>query len=191
VRIFVRFAALSTLLAACGGAGLGTPIISNGPDVSASLSAVSLAEDCGEAKGAPGFGDQGACAEGTECPSFCQQSNLQIDLAADGGDAPVAFAIVAVRVTAENDDGLRDDLTSRSPRQWTSNGYVAWDEQIAPSAALKVSYSLSAPDWGALSSTARISNSGQTYRVEVDVRINGVLHTLSRGGVTREPEVAT
>jgi len=171
-------------------AGCGEPALGPGPaglTVSASLSAVSLADDC-DARGAGA--DFAPCESGDNCPSLCQQSNLQIELSSDdGGTSSVSFEVIAVRVLGSTTRNPVDTLVARDPERWVANNYVVWDQKIAPSSILKVSYRLSAADFS--TETEDASLVAETYLVEVDVRIDGVLRTLSLDGVTREPDVAT
>lgn len=154
--------------------------------VEASISSVTLAQDCASA-GAPEPGFAGDCAEGSDsCGGWCQQSSLQLHLVASGEGAEVPFEIVTVRVL-DPDGDLVSTLTSRSPRTFGDDGYLAWDETIAPAETLDVAYDTTAPDWSAPG--ARL-DWGTVYRVEVVIRIDGVARTLSADAM-REPEIVT
>lgn len=157
--------------------------------VEASLSSVTLAQDCatGAARAEPGGAFAGDCAEGADsCGSWCTQSSLQIHLVASAEGEEVPFEIVSVRVL-DSESHLVGALSTRNARVFADDGYTSWDQTIAPSEALDVTYDTSAPDWYA--SGARLGW-GETYDVEVVVRIDGVERTL-RGQAMREPEIVT
>lgn len=155
--------------------------------VTASLSSVTLASDCGgsAAKESADFA-AGACAPGYECPSLCRQSSMQLAFAS-ASSTPAKIAIKAVRLMDRNTRAVLQTLTSREPQQWSADQYRAWDESLPAGAVLKASYKLSAPTFY-YGGDARLSY--QPYLVEVDVEIEGELRTLSVEA-TREPEVAT
>jgi hypothetical protein len=154
------------------------------PPVEAELAAVTLADDCaGESRFA---GDAAPCPAGTECPSFCRQSSVQVHIdATELDDASVPFEVVSIRLL-EMDGTPVDELDSRNARLLVDGVYAAWDEQIAPGVELDVSYDTSAPEWSA--DAFRVSHE---YRVEMDVRIDGVVRTLELAPVMREPEIVT
>jgi hypothetical protein len=155
--------------------------------VEASLSSVTLAQDCAPPSAERGGAFAGDCAEGSEsCGGWCTQSSLQIHLVASDEGEEVPFEIVSVRVL-DSEAHLVGALSTRNARLFADDGYTTWDETIAPSETLDVTYDTSAPDWYA--SGARLGW-GETYDVEVVVRIDGVERTL-RGQAMREPEIVT
>lgn len=87
----------------------------------------------------------------------CEQSSVQLRVASGASEAS-KLAIKTIELLDENGAKLRD-LTPRDPSLWSENGYVPWDQQIAPQAVLQVSYALSAP----------FATSGGTYTVRVVV----------------------
>lgn len=155
-------------------------------EVDVTLASVTLAQDCAPAgAGEPGIA--GDCAEDSDsCGGWCQQSSLQLHITATADGTEVPFEIVSVRVT-DPDAALVGSLTTRSPRVFTEDSYTPWDETIAPSDDLSVTYDTSAPDWYA--SGARLAW-GTVYEVEVVVRVDGVERTL-HGEAMREPEIVT
>lgn len=163
------------------------PLPEGAPEVEASLSAVTLADDCPDAaQAAQGDSASGACESPDDCAPLCSQSNLQIELRAGDGTTALGFSIVEVRVIDES--ARKATVVTRAPQRWDGATYVAWDERIAPAATLKVSYKISelvSPNDDG--TRLRAVN----YSVEVDVFIGGVKRTLSLDGVTREPAVAT
>ncbi|MBN8613092.1 MAG: hypothetical protein J0L92_21050 [Deltaproteobacteria bacterium] len=153
-------------------------------EVDVSIASVSLADDCGSA----GLIGGERCDSSGPCPDLCQQSSLQLHIEASAEGSEVPFEIVSVRVI-DPETGGSSSLTARNPRVFV-DGYTAWDETIAPSDALDVSYDTSAPDWGAIHESADSFGWGQTYDVEVRVRVDGVERTLTAEAM-REPEIAT
>ncbi|MBN8613091.1 MAG: hypothetical protein J0L92_21045 [Deltaproteobacteria bacterium] len=156
-------------------------------DVDVTLASVTLAQDCApEGAGEPGIA--GDCAEDAAdgCGGWCTQSTLQLHITASAEGTEVPFEIVSVRVT-DSDAALVGSLTTRNPRVFTEDSYSPWDQTIAPSDDLSVTYDTSAPDWYA--SGARYGW-GTVYHVEVVVRVDGVERTL-QGEAMREPEIVT
>ena len=156
------------------------------PHIVASLSSVTLANDCPASKGVADFA--GACAPGYECESLCRQSSMQLSFGSSSSMA-AKIEIRAVRLLDSKTHKVLQTLTSREPQQWTADKYTAWNELLPAGAGLKATYKLSAPSFnynGA--SDARYGY--QTYSVEVDVTIDGDVRTL-QAEATREPEVAT
>jgi len=152
-------------------------------EVDASIASVTLAEDCGMGAGLIG-GER--CDSSGDCPSLCQQSSLQLRLVASAEGAEVPFEIVSVRVI-DPESGAATSITASNPRTF-ADGYIAWDETIAPAESLSVSYDTTAPSWGALG--AESFGWGHVYHVEVVVRIDGIERTLGAEAM-REPEIAT
>lgn len=155
--------------------------------VTASLSSVTLASDCGG--GAKGVAADAACADGFACPSLCRQSSMQL---AFGSLAthPANIEIRAVRLIDPSSKKVLQTLTSREPQQWSADKYLAWDELLAPGATVKATYKLSAPTFYYPAALTDGRSAYQPYRVEVDVAIDGEVRTL-QADATREPEVAT
>ena len=111
---------------------------------------------------------------------------LQIYFEVGAFGEEVLFEIVLVRVL-DSDVNLVGALSARNPRVFSGDTYAAWDQTLAPSETLDVTYDTTAPDWYA--SGARLGW-GETYDVEVVVRIDGVDRTLSARAM-REPEIVT
>jgi len=153
-------------------------------EVDVSIASVTLGDDCGSA----GLIGGARCSSDAPCPSLCQQSSLQLRIEASDEGSEVPFEIVSVRVI-DPETGGSSTISTRNPRVFV-DGYSAWDETIAPSDALDVSYDTSAPDWGAIQESADSFGWGQTYDVEVRVRVDGVERTLTAEAM-REPDIAT
>lgn len=154
-------------------------------EVDVTIASVSLADDCGST----GLIGGEACDSDGPCPGLCQQSSLQLHIVASDDGSEVPFEIVSIRVI-DPESGGSTAITSRNPRVFV-DGYVAWDEIIAPSDDLSVSYETSAPSWGSIdpSGDSRFGW-GHVYEVEVRVRVDGVERTLTAEAM-REPEIAT
>jgi len=219
MRTHTRFAILSCFLAVACSSGGGGPIDGQGntggnetpvPEgqvtsptssiqVTASLSAVTLGDDCGGGGSGSGFaaGDSsGKCAQGSEsCGGGCQQSNMQLQFTATAAGQTAKIEIG--EVTLHDDAGNKlDTLTSSSPKSWNGSAYAPWDQTVAPSATLKTSYNLSAPAWSKIGSTSSTNSGGaglysRQYRLRVSVRIDGVNLLLESTALRREPAVAT
>lgn len=160
-----------------------------GPHSTASIAAVTLAQDCASAKAgalAPEADFAGACAVGAPC-GLCRQSSVQLEMSSF--DRAIV-KIVDVRLIDAKTGKLIEHLKPREPSQWNGSQYAPWDETLQPAVMLKASYKLSAPTYqSAGASDARLGY--QTlYKVEVDVMIGDELHTLT-SEATREPEVVT
>lgn len=182
-------AMLGLLVLACGG-GRDTDCfpVPEGV-VTATLSSVTLAQDCGanKAAGAPAEADYvaGACLVDTDCPSLCRQSSMQLAFGNTGPNA-AQIQIKEVRLLDINTRAVLERLSHREPTQWKVDQYLAWDEKLVPG-DLKASYKLSAPSYSY--GSARLAWD-QKFIVEVDVAVDGAVRTLTIEA-TREPEVVT
>ena len=157
--------------------------------VEASLSSVTLAQDCGgEAKGAADFAP-GACAEGYACPSLCRQSSMQLAFT-NAGKLEASVEIRAVRLIDMGTKKVLETLKSRDPQMWNADKYTAWNELVPGITVLKATYKLSAPSYNYPAAFDSNRSAYQPYSVEVDVAIDGQVRTL-QAEATREPEVAT
>jgi hypothetical protein len=179
---------LGLLVLACGGTDHDCFPVPDGV-VTATLSSVTLAQDCGANAGAPRAesgisADQAQCL--TEpCPSLCRQSSMQLAFGNTGVDA-ARIEIKEVRLLNANTGAVLERLSHREPTHWVVEQYVPWDEKLAPG-ELKASYKLSAPTYSY--GTARLAWD-QRFKVEVDVAVDGTVRTLTIEA-TREPEVVT
>ena len=224
LRCAVVFGALGLAVFACtagsGSTGLGSSepqkqaqitSPSSGLVVTATISAVTLGEECAAsassslagdcAPSAPpstvdGGSDGGGSAKGAPggCggTSYCQQSNVQIAFTAGKGTQSAKVEIVSVTLLDSETGNLLDTLKSSHPQVWSGNGYASWDETIKPAGDLKASYDLSAPAWSKLSaSDSRLSSYSTKYKLHVTLRIDGVEITLESTDLSREPAVAT
>jgi hypothetical protein len=157
-------------------------------EVDASLSSVTLADDCAsEPTGivAPDADCRGFAEDGC---GFCRQTGLQIHFTAAGTGDEVPVEIVSVSLLSE-DGAFLESLSARNPRTFGEEGYIAWDETIAPAEDLHVAYDATSPNWSTVE--APEGRYGTRYRVQVVVRIDGVERTLELSPVMREAEIVT
>jgi hypothetical protein len=166
----------------------------NGLSVDATISAVTLGDECGGSSGAPAQGDIAEkCASDesgfapTDCGG-CQASNVQISFNAGEGSAPAKIEILAVTLHDAGDGSEVDQLEASNPQKWsTSGGYATWDQTIAPKTELKASYTLSSPAWSTMSDTSY----SRKFRLRVTVKVDGSTVVLQSTILSREPAVAT
>ncbi len=179
---------------------------SSGLVVTATISSVTLGDECAATAGTSFSGDcapapiQDSGAEGGSAKSapgcggtsYCQQSNVQIAFNAGNGTQSAKVEIVSVTLLDSASGNLLDTLTTSHPQVWSGNAYATWDQTIKPAGDLKASYDLSAPAWSKLSaSDSRLSSYGTKYKLHVTLRIDGVEITLESTDLSREPAVAT
>lgn len=209
-----------------GGSGLGsTPVKqaevtspTSGLKVTATISAVTLGEECANtpaagskastgiaasdcaapppssAKEDAGSGAGGFAAAPGGCGGYCQSSNVQIAFTSTAGTKGATVEVVSVTLHDAQTGKLLDTLKSSKPQEWNGNGYAAWDQVVPPATELKASYDLTSPAWSTLngSDSARTTNAyGTAYTLDVTLRIDGVEVTLESVAVNREPPVAT
>ena len=164
------------------GCGAPLPAPCGASYVDSSLTSVTLAQDCQEAK----RDSAGVCLTGFACTELCTQTSMQLSFVSHELMA-ATVEIKAVRLIDPVNGKVLSNLAWRDPQSWSVEKYVAWDQQLAPSVELKATYKLSAPTYGDQSG-ARLYE--KTYKVEVDLEIDGQLRTLSVDA-QREPEVVT
>lgn len=190
LSIFLLLAGASFTLASCMSHGRETML-----DVDAEVASVTLGDDCAQngERGAGPPADEdfaGACAEDAPCPGWCTQTGVRLSVRAAETGEDVPFEVLRVRMYTM-DGQLVEELDGRNPRRFTEEGYVDWDEMVFPGADLSVSYDLNAPNWEEIGNGNAWETYGMSFRIEVDVRIDGVEQTLEFDPATREPEVVT
>jgi len=200
-------AALTVALLACGGSTIGgieppeakptTSVVVRPPaaglEITATMIAASLGDDCGASSMTAGDAPSGgACAPlpdggASSCTGHfvCQQSNMQLSFEAEGAGGPATVKIVSVRLLEVGTDKEVDALTARDPQAWDGTKYRAWDETLASGDEKRASYKLSAPRWNGWNSYR------SRYVIEVVLTLDGVRRTLRSSELAREPEVAT
>jgi hypothetical protein len=161
----------------------------SGLTVGASISSASLADDCASSGLADGAG---RCAPDAPCPSFCQQSQMQLLLeAGDDGTEAVTIEVMEVRLIDAATGRVLQNLTPREPQKWVSDFYQPWDGLIAPSEELQASFKLSAPDWATIGGGEPWGTYGMRFKIQVRLRVDGVDRMIESAEISRDPEVAT
>jgi hypothetical protein len=173
------FAAALTF-AACGAQDM--PEKCGAQYVDAALISATLAQDCPETS----LKADAACIGDGPCTSLCRQSSVQLDFASHDLMA-LKVAIKEVRLIDPATEQVLEKLKFRDPQQWNGEQYTGWNEELGAGVNLKTTYKLSAPSFSSFAS-GRLYE--KTYRVEVDVEIDGQLRTL-KVDAQREPEVVT
>lgn len=159
----------------------------SGVEVDALISSVSLADDCPSSSSGAGIAP---CAPDVDCPSFCQQSGVQLDFTVGAGSIePLPFRILEARLLDADTNELVDDLDTREPSTWVDDAYASWDEQLISPSELSTSYKLSAPDWSDIGS--RVAAPSDFFILELDVEIDGEPRTLQSDPIAREAPIVT
>ncbi|MFK7984521.1 MAG: hypothetical protein AB8I08_00690 [Sandaracinaceae bacterium] len=165
-------------------------------DVEAAIAAVTLGDDCVPAASAPpAEDDEGRfiaadCGEEGPC-GFCQQTGMNLSLEAGVEGDAVPFEVVEIRVYDMETGALADTLDAHAAQIFRADAYEAWDQTIAPGDVLSVRYDSTAPDWAAIGGGDSWSTHGMSFRVEMDVLIDGVPRTLDFSPASREAEIVT
>jgi hypothetical protein len=180
------FLALAAAVASCGGSPQPdtTPPHNKADKLDVTIASVTLADDCGTGPTAvPPVADVEAASEADEPARSlagpgsysrvagdraCEQSSIQLRVA-NGSKAESKVAIHKIEVVDESGEVVAE-LTARAPHRWDGDTYQAWNEAVAPSETLQVSYALTAPY------VAR----GATYTVRVTVGAGNDERTLEQ-----------
>lgn len=117
----------------------------------------------------------------------CSQSTMQLTISHDGKQA-FPFEVKAVRLTAAGTGALLGSVPHRKPTRWTDDGrYEAWDQSVAASTELKVSYKLGHPDWNLVAQAMGNDDTyGQRFVLEVDIAFAGRTITVRSPEFERE-----
>jgi hypothetical protein len=158
------FLALVAVTSSCGGAAPPdhTPPTNTAKKVDVSIASVTLADDCGTGPTTmpsepAAAADISAGASMSQAYRACQQSSIQLRVENSTAEASTV-AIQKIELIDER-GAMVAELTPREPSRWVDDSYQAWDQEVAPSELLQVSYALSAPN------VAR----GASYTVRVTV----------------------
>jgi hypothetical protein len=175
--------ALAAFAFACGGSPAPDTTPRNKANkVEVTIASVTLADDCGTgpttmpSEPTASLGDSasmdepsgGASMSASMARRACEQSSIQLRVA-NSTDAGSKVAIEKVEVLDES-GAVVGELTPRDPSKWDADAYAAWDEQVAPSQVLQVSYALSAP----------LVERGATYTVRVTLAAGDDQRTLEQ-----------
>jgi len=152
------FVAVSAAGFACGSSHEpDTTPPTNPAKVDVSIASVTLADDCGTGPTAmppeppekTASIEQERMAKGASMSiqagdRACEQSSIQLRVA---NSTTTASKVTVQKVELLDESGTKvAELTPRAPSQWADDSYQTWDEQVAASATLQVSYALSAPN---------------------------------------------
>lgn len=125
--------------------------------VTVQMTAATLGDDCGGTPPAsaakqksitPAKADE---MREARAKSVCEQSSMQLSVAAAAGGAPTRLSVKKVELF-DDKGALLGELTASAPTVWDPSGvYQAWDQSVAPGQDLSVSYVLSQPSWDEVS----------------------------------------
>jgi hypothetical protein len=141
------------------------------------MTAATLADDCGDAEPSPpskadlkndSAKSERAFGVKSKSKRRCEQTSMQLSVSATAGSAPTELQVKKVELFDEG-GALLGELTARLPRVWSEAGmYQPWDQKVAPSQQLSVSYVLSQPDWGAVP-----NRSNKSYVLKALITVGG------------------
>ncbi len=122
----------------------------------------------------------------------CQQSSMQLALAAKGTGAATKIEIVKVELL-DAGGAVIGELAARRPQLWQdANGnYAQWDGNVATAGDLKAMFSLSAPDWSKVPGGRYGNAAGMSVRVTVAVGDQRVIKSATAVSVMVDPQVVT
>jgi hypothetical protein len=153
--------------------------------ITVEMTAATLADDCGGGPNTPPQAPPVKTAakreKSDEAPSKskakrrCEQSSIQLAIAAPAGAEPAEVAVKSVELFLESGTSI-DKLEARAPSVWSdADGYMPWDQSIEPGQDLSVSYALTEPDW-----TKVQDRWNQTYTVKAVLSIGGSEETVQQ-----------
>jgi hypothetical protein len=171
----------------------------SGLTVTATITAVTLGDDCGSGAPAAGFAgdcapaedESGRAAGGCGGGGWCQQSNVQLAFNAAAGTTGATITVLQVTLHDATDGSQVDALEASNPRAWDGSTYAPWTGAIAPSSDVKATFDLSAPSWSTMASGDEWSTYSQKFRLRVTLQIDGATMTIESNVLDREPAVAT
>ncbi|MBK9071926.1 MAG: hypothetical protein IPL79_13125 [Myxococcales bacterium] len=148
-------------------------------EVSAKRRAGFAASDCAGEGCGRGFGP-------------CQQSSMQLALAAKGTGSATKIEIVKVELL-DASGAVIGELAARRPQLWqdASGNYGPWDGNVATAGDLKAMFSLSAPDWSKVPGGRYGSAAGLSVRVTVAIGDQRVTKSATAVSVMVDPQVVT
>lgn len=190
--MFVRSALVLALALGC------TSSHENGSslDVEASIASVTLGEEgCGSSARRPPAGAPPADGDIIgECESGfcggCRATSIQLALEAGLGDMEVPFEVLSIQLL-DMDRRVLDTLDPTEVTLYTDEGYVSWDEVIAPEESLSIRYETTSPDWTSIGDGNAWSTYGVPFRIRMRVLVDGEERTLDFSPAMREPEIVT
>jgi hypothetical protein len=112
----------------------------------------------------------------------CEQSSIQLAIAAPAGAEPAEVAVKSVELLLESGASV-GKLAVRAPSVWSeAEGYTPWDQKVAPGQDLSVSYALTEPDWSKVE-----DRWNQTYTVKAVLSIGGSDRTVQQSVAVDAP----
>ncbi len=184
-------------LLGCTKAGPSSDPITNSPPgakpppavapVTLQITAVTLGEDCGfvaapapaapagqsERKRAPGAERQADMGESAK--RACKHSSMQLAITGAPSGSPQTVSVKKVELFDEKGT-LIGELAWRNATVWSQDGtYSAWDQTVAASQALSVSFQLSAPDWSKV-----VDRYGHSFTVKAVLTVGGADRSVQR-----------
>jgi len=124
------------------------------------------------------------------------ESSANVQLAFRAGAAADGANVEVVSVTLVDGatGNLVDTLKASAPQVWNGNGYVPWNQRVTPDGDLKASYQLTAPSWSTIDGSgtgSRSSSYSRSYKLRVNLRIDGVDVLMQSTDLHREPVFQT
>jgi hypothetical protein len=159
--------------------------------VTATLSAVTLADDCAHADASESERRKRTLTEmeasesqsRANCPpegcgGACAQTTMMLAFEAAAGATPARVELVRVELIDVATGKSLGEMHPRNGRRWVeaANAYQVWDGAINPTQHLMTMFDLSAPDWSSIG--GRFQASGKTFRVKATVTIDGAATTV-------------
>jgi hypothetical protein len=163
------------------------PAVAVAPAITVQMTAATLADDCGGGPNTPPEAqpvkaatkleksDQAPRESKAKGKRRCEQSSIQLAIAAPAGAKPAEVAVKSVELSLESGASL-GKLEARAPSVWSEeDGYTPWNQSIEPGQDLSVSYALTQPDW-----TKVEDRWNQTYTVKAVLSIGGSEETVQQ-----------
>ncbi len=166
------------------------PQAASTPDVIASISSVTLAEDCLKTKANKSRSAGMTKVKAKRAPGSkpfgkpCSQSMLQIAFSGESSEA-VSVSLRAIRLKSSSGDVVAT-LTAREPSMWVDTSYQPWDGMLPAGKESKSSYKISVPNWREVETAIGGGSYGHMFTVEVDVTIGSSTTTITSPQVERK-----
>jgi hypothetical protein len=124
---------------------------------------------------------------------YGQGSNVQIAFNASDSGKSARVEVVNVTLLDSATGGLVDTLAASKPQIWNGNGYTAWDQSVTPGGDLKASYDLTSPQWSTIDGdgTGTRGSYSKSYKLRLELRIDGVQVILDSTDLNRQPQAVT
>lgn len=162
------------------------------PAISVEMTAATLADDCGggpstpppapSAKAATKLEKSDEAHAKSKAKRRCEQSSIQLAITAPAGAEPAELAVKSVELLLESGASI-GKLEARAPSVWSeADGYMPWNQSIAPGQDLSVSYALTQPDWSKVE-----DRWNQTYKVVAVLSIGGSDRTVQQSVAVDAP----